>query len=205
MLTSHHRLLLLAVLPLVVALGCGEPVKVPTSYAKWEPEGDAIFHVDYPEGWKADGGGGKTAMQWAEFKKGGCIIEAKTDISTSAVADIAQSFNNLGSGGALSQEEMEERSPVAVAHAMNLEKLPHDQFSSYKEEKQAVKFTASMSEGRKSVFTATAGVGRKVKGYRATLVAQNNGVTFYCYCSEKEFEKMKPAFDKVLESVRRGG
>jgi hypothetical protein len=100
MLTRHHRRFLLTMLPLVAALGCGEPVKVPTSYAKWEPEGNAIFHMDYPEGWKADGGGGKAAMQWVEFKKGGCKIEGSTDISTSAVADIAQSFNNMGSGGA---------------------------------------------------------------------------------------------------------
>jgi hypothetical protein len=72
------------------ALGCGAPVKVPTSYAKWEPASDANFAIDYPEGWLADGGG-KHGVQWAEFKKSGCLIKCSTDQSSSLLGDISQS------------------------------------------------------------------------------------------------------------------
>ena len=85
-----------------------------------------------------------------------------------------------------------------------MRKVDPDEYGSFKEEGKPIKFMSNLSEGRKSVFTARVGAGRKVKGYRATLLAQNNGITFYCYCSEKEFEKFRPAFDKVLESVTNG-
>ena len=130
------------------------------------------------------------------------MIHGATDISTSAFGDIASSFNNLGGGEeTLTQEQIDERAPVNVAHKRNIDKVNPDDYGSYKEIGDPIKFKAKLSEGRKSIFTARVGAGKKVKGYRATLLAQNNGVTFYCYCGEKEFEKFQPAFDKVLESV----
>ena len=182
--------------------GCGAPVKVPTSYVKHEPK-EAIFHCELPEGWTNTGGGKKsTSFQWVRSKKGGCMIHGATDISTSAFGDIASSFNNLGGGEeTLTQEQIDERAPVNVAHKRNIDKVNPDDYGSYKEIGDPIKFKAKLSEGRKSIFTARVGAGKKVKGYRATLLAQNNGVTFYCYCGEKEFEKFQPAFDKVLESV----
>jgi hypothetical protein len=188
---------------LSLAAGCGEPVKVPTSYAKWEPEGDTIFHIDYPEGWKAEGTG-KNQAQWATFKKGGCLIDCKTNVSSSLIGDISQSMNQIGGGDALSPEEMEERSPTAAAHAWNLKNSPPDAYGSYKEEPQAIAFQSGLGDARKSVFTGTT-MGRSVKGYRASFLTKDRGVIVYCHCSAGEFEKMRPAFDKVLESVRRGG
>jgi len=192
---------------LIVGLtaGCGAPVKPPTSYVKHEPK-EAIFHCELPEGWTNTGGGKKsTSFQWVRSKKGGCMIHGATDVSSSVVGDIATSFNNVGGGDeALTQEEIDERAPVNSVHKMNVKKVDPDDYGGYKEIGDPIKFTASLSEGRKSIFTARVGAGKKVKGYRATLLAQNNGVTFYCYCSEKDFEKFQPAFDKVLESVSHG-
>jgi hypothetical protein len=188
----------------LLAAGCGEPVKVPTSYAKWEPKGEAIFYIDYPEGWNASGGGGKI-MQNAEFKKGGCLISVTTDQSSSLIGDITQSANQLGGGGdALSAEEREDLAPAAAAHAWNLKnKPPQDHYGSYKEEKDPIAFQSGFGDSRKSIFTGTV-MGRSVKGYRATYIGKDRGVAVFCHCSAGEFEKMRPAFDKVLESVRRG-
>lgn len=184
--------------------GCGAPVKPPTSYGKWTPK-DSIFHVDHPEGWKTDGGGKPGTTQWVRFSKGGVMIHGATDISTSLFGDIASSANNLSSEEGLTQEQIEERAPVNAAHVMNIKKVDRDEYGGYKEEGKPIKFMAPISEGRKSIFTARVGAGKKVKGYRATLLARNNGITFYCYCSEKDFEKFRPAFDKILESVSHGG
>ncbi len=188
-----------------LAGGCGAPVKPPETYVKHEPK-EAIFHCELPEGWKNTGGGKKsTSFQWVRSQKGGCMIHGATDISSSAMGDIAGSFNNLGGDEQqLTQEQLEERAPVHSVHEMNVRKVDPDEYGGYKEEGKPIKFMASLSEGRKSVFTARVGAGKKVKGYRATLLAQNNGVTFYCYCPVKDFEKFQPAFDKVLESVKHG-
>jgi hypothetical protein len=133
------------------------------------------------------------------------MIHGSTDISTSLMGDIASSANNMGGGEeGLTQEEIDERAPINKVHIMNKKKVNPDDYGKYTEEGDPIKFQAVIGEGRKSVFTARVGAGRKVKGYRATLLAQNNGITFYCYCSEKDFEKFRPAFDKVLESVKHG-
>ncbi|MCI0359584.1 MAG: hypothetical protein L0211_14000 [Planctomycetaceae bacterium] len=194
--------LVCGILNLSFFAGCGAPVKPPTSYVKHSPK-EAIFHCELPEGWTNTGGGKKsTSYQWVRSTKGGVMIHGVTDVSSSVVGDIATSFNNLGGGDeGLTQEQMDERAPVNTVHKMNLKKVNPDDYGSYKEIGDPIKFTSPLSEGRKSVFTARVGAARKVKGYRATLLAQNNGVTFYCYCSEKDFEKFQEAFDKVLESV----
>jgi hypothetical protein len=202
----NRMLLVVAAVAVVLSTGCGEPVKVPTSYAKWEPEGGTIFHIDYPEGWKAEGGG-KKPKQWAEFKKSGCLINCDTNMTTSVVADIGKSLNTLGGGDeGLSQEEIEERAPAAAAHdVVKKSGVVAQEYSSYKEEKKAIAFNSGLGDARKTVFTASAAMGRRVKGYRATILARDYGIVVVCHCPEKDFEKMRPAFDKVLESVRSGG
>jgi hypothetical protein len=199
---SH--LFVIAPTALFLAAGCGEPIKVPTSYAKWTPE-SAIFHIDYPEGWEADGSG-KNQRQWAEFKKSGCAIKCETNVTQSLIGDIGKSLNTLGGGDeGLSQEEIEELAPAAQAHAFakKADAVGKD-YGSYKEEKEAIPFQAGTGDARKSVFTGSL-MGRSVKGYRATLLTRDYGITVYCHCSAKDWEKMQPAFDKVLESVRSGG
>ncbi len=204
MLSCRHSVAFSIVACLAAALGCGAPVKVPTSYSKWEPEKEAIFFIDYPEGWVADGGGGN-GLQWAEFKKSGCVIKCDTNTSSSLIGDITQSGNTMAGGEeGLSQEEIEERAPAAAAHAWNLKNdPPKEDYANYKEEKEAIAFKSGLGDARKSIFTGSS-MGRGIKGYRATFLARDRGVTVFCYCSTKDFEKMKPAFDKVLESVRRG-
>src|SRR5262245_51457164 len=85
---AHKRLWLIGLVASVLA-GCGESVQKPTAYKKWNAK-DGLFAVEYPEGWKADGGG-KQGIQWAEFSKGGCYITIDSNISGSAFADIAGS------------------------------------------------------------------------------------------------------------------
>jgi hypothetical protein len=201
--TPQSLLLALAAAVTLLPLGCGAPVKTPTSYAKWEPKSDAIFAIDYPEGWLADGNG-KNGVQWAEFKKSGCLIKCSTDQSSSLVGDITQSANNMlgGGEGGLSEEELEDLAPAAAAHQWNKDKAKED-YSKYKEEKEMIAFKSGLGDARKSIFTGTIG-GRSVKGYRATFLARDRGVTVICHCAAKDFERLQPAFDKVLESVRRG-
>ena len=186
---------------LVAFGGCSEPVAAPTKFQNWTPK-ESVFHVQYPDGWKAEGGG-KQGVQWAEFTKGNCKIDMKTDVTSSLIGDIAGSAGTAFSDGEAPSPELEEElAPVAVVHDMKLKELPGD-YKSYKEEK-AEKFTSMLGEGRKSPFKATVGVGRKIRGYRATVLAQDRGVTIFCYCPEKDWSKIQPAFDTVLSSLSQG-
>jgi hypothetical protein len=189
----------------LLAAGCSQPIKAPTSYAKWEPK-ETMYHMEYPEGWKADGNC-KQGIQWAEFTQGTASIKLNTDQSTNLIGDIAGSasspFNNAESG--LSKEEQEELAPVARAHDFNKKAKPTpDEYGSYKEEDKAIAFNCGVGDGRKSIFTAKMSMGRKVKGYRVTLVGRDRGVVIYCHCNEKDWKKLQPAFDKVLETVKYG-
>ena len=99
--------------------------------------------MDHPEGWKTDGGGKGTTLQWVRFSKGGVMIHGSTDISTSLIGDIASSRNNLGGGDeGLTQEEIEERAPVNAVHVMNMKKVDPDEYGGYKEEGKPIKFMA---------------------------------------------------------------
>ena len=188
-----------------LAVGCAEPVAVPKSYAKWTPP-DSVFHIEYPEGWKAEGNA-KDGRQWAEFSKGNCMITCQTDVSSSLIGDIAESAMSMGGIGGgdaaipIDPKLQEELAPVAQVHELKM-KEPPPEFTRYKEE-PAETFRSQLGDGRKSVFTAKYGIS-KVKGYRVTALTNDRGITIFCYCPEKDWKKMQPAFDHVLESLSLG-
>lgn len=187
-----------------IAVGCAEPVAAPKSYAKWTPN-DSVFHIEYPEGWNAEGNA-KDGRQWAEFSKGNCMITCQTDVSSSLIGDIAESAMSIGGVGgeveAIDPKLAEELAPVAQVHDLKM-KEPPPEFKNYKEE-DAQTFRSQLGDGRKSEFKASVGLGRKVKGYRVTALTNDRGITIFCYCPEKDWKKMQPAFDHVLESLSLG-
>jgi hypothetical protein len=193
MLRTHY---LLAVLPgLLLFTGCSEPVTTPTKFARWNAK-DGTFAIDYPEGWKADGGG-KQGIQWAEFSKGSCVITVDTNLTTSLIGDIASS----GPGGA--EDVPEELEPAAAAHEFMKDSAVGDKFSGYKEE-AAIKFGTGIGDARKSVFTGAKGLSGKVKGYRVTIPQSDKGLIIFAYGPAKHWEKLQPAYDKILEGIERG-
>ena len=204
----HHNsryCLVLAALTLTMTLaGCGESVTTPTAFKKWNAK-DGLFAMEYPDGWKADGGG-KSGIQWAEFKKGSCVIEVDSNISGSAVADIAGSASaGLGGDGEpIDPKLAEEMAPANAAHKwIKLDEQRFAKFKAYKEEEPTV-IRPPIGEGRKSLFTASAGMGQKVKGYRVTIPTNDKAIIIFAYAPEKDWSKVQGAYDKIFDGMEMG-
>ncbi len=184
--------------------GCGEAVTTPTAFKKWNAK-DGLFAMEYPDGWNADGGG-KQGIQWAEFKKGSCVIEVDSNISGSAVADIAGSANaGLGGDGEpIDPKLAEEMAPANAAHKwIKLDEQRFAKFKAYKEEDPTV-IRPPIGEGRKSLFTASVGMGQKVKGYRVTIPTSDKAIIIFAYGPEKHWSKLQGAYDKIFDGMEIG-
>lgn len=183
--------------------GCAEGVKTPTAYKKWNAK-DGTFALEYPEDWQADGGG-NMGIQWAEFKKGPCVISVDTNVSGSVVADIAGNAqpDASGEGPQLDPKELEKLAPAAAAH--DWIKNDPSRFESFKKynEEEPVKIEPPIGEGRKSLFTATTG-GRKVKGYRITIPTRDKAIIVFAYGPEKDWDKLQGAYDKIFNGMELG-
>src|SRR5262249_2441752 len=92
---------------LMVKLFKADPGGVAAEYPSYEDDENA-FRIDYPTGWKVDGGGGKT-YRWASFKGAGAEVRVREGIEGSLKADIA------GAGNA-DPNAPDERQPFAIVH-----------------------------------------------------------------------------------------
>ena len=200
---SRKRMGLVGLVAVLLA-GCSESVQTPTTYKKWNAK-DGLFAVEYPEGWKADGGG-KSGIQWAEFSKGGCYITIDSNISGSVFADIAGAASGgLGSDGEQIDPKLAEQlAPAAAAHKMIAkDQQRFEKFKNYKEE-EPTKITPPVGEGRKSLFTASAGMGQKVKGYRITIPTNDKAIIVFAYGPEKDWSKIQAAYDQIFDRMEMG-
>ena len=191
---------------LLTCVGCGGgKVPAPTAYKTWNAT-DETFSIQYPEGWKAQGGG-KQGIQWAEFSNGSAKIRIDVSLTSSLIGDIAGSANTMmGLNDPLSEvdpEVQEAMAPVAVAHESYQLRNPVE-LSGYKE-LDPVAYESPLGDCRKSEFTARSGVARKLHGYRATALTRDKGVHILCQCTESNWETLQPAFDKILASIAYGG
>lgn len=175
--------------------GCGGgPVAAPASYAAHEHK-DGGWACDYPDGWSAESGGKKNS--WGKFTKGSAQIKLATDLTGSLMGDMA----SLGQKeGPATPEDY----PVHKIHVADEAEIAKG-YSDYKEQ-EPVEFSSGIGgSARKSEFTAAGGFGGPVHGYRATMLGRDKRYRVTCVCSESDWETLKPAFDKVLESFRSAG
>ena len=182
-----------ALLPLLP--GCGEPVTAPTTFVPYNST-DGRFACDYPKGWQADGGG-NTDYSWAKFTKGGAEIRIDADLVGSLFGDIAQSANTM------MHDDSPENAPVAQVHERGKRPM-QEQYGKYEERAPKV-VKSGFGDGRRSTFIAAESLGGKVYGYRATFLAHDRRITVVCRCPAPNWHVLKPGFEKVLASVRRGG
>jgi hypothetical protein len=177
--------------------GCGGgPVPAPTAYKPFDWK-DGGWGCEVPEGWDAQASGKKNSS--AKFTKGSAKISLRTDVSGSLMADMGSGgYNKLG-------PPSDEDFPVHKAHLMGKDAAAQE-FGDYKEEGEITKFSNAIGgEGRKSEFTASAGLSGAVKGYRATFLSRDRRFQVFCTCRESDWKALKPAFEKVLESFHSAG
>ena len=74
------------------------------------------------------------------------------------------------------------------------------------EEQPGQPFQSPAGEARVSEFTAKDGIlGSQVRGYRATILGKERGITVLAKCSDGNWTALKPAFIRVINSVGPGG
>ncbi len=198
-------LMMATVLGAILPAGCGGKVPAPTSYKTWQAT-DGTFSIQYPEGWKAQGGG-KHGVQWAEFSSGSAKIRIDVSTQSSLISDISSSMNTVaGINDPFSEtpEDIKEAmAPVAAAHDFYQKAFPVA-LSGYKEQKP-IAFSTRLGDCRKSEFTARSGSARKLRGYRATGLTTNKGVHILCQCTDANWKSLQPAYDQILASLAYGG
>jgi hypothetical protein len=180
---------------LVVAAGCSGPVAIPASYKTYSAK-DQSFAVDYPENWKAVGGG-QSGYYSARFTSGSASIRVTADMVGSVIGDIARSQSRMAG-----TEHIEQFKPINKVHELGNKQMA-EEWSSYQEQ-PAAPFRSGFGEGRLSEFTAGGSFGGKMHGYRLTALSVDRRITVVCYAREADWQKLKPAFDKVNASLKSG-
>jgi hypothetical protein len=176
--------------------GCGGSVATPKAYVTYHST-DGRFDCDCPKGWETDGGGKPESPNcWAKLSSGNAEIKVNADFAGSLFGDMAKAGQ-----GALGADA---EPPVARVHPMG-ERAMKEEYSNYQEREPKEFQSKGFGEGRRSTFIADGGLGGKTYGYRATLLANDRRITVICSCPSNNFQALKPAFERVIASVRQGG
>jgi hypothetical protein len=171
----------------VVSLMRGSPPARPVTAWENHTTTENEFSFDYPAGWNAKEYGIR-GRRHVEVTGGSATINVKENLAGSLVGDITRAVNR-------GQPVPEERSPVAQVHELRRPTEP----SSYKEE-PAVTVTTRFGNARRSVYTD----GSK-RGYRATVLMHRTALDVYCECPASDWDTLRPAFERVIASLGRGG
>jgi hypothetical protein len=188
----------------ILSSGCGGGnVAAPTSFAKYNAD-NGDFAFEYPDGWDVSGFGKKNHV--VKITKGGATITVQSDLTGSLIGDIAGSavtaMTGTVPGTGLDAEATEDLEPVAQVHQMAQEAMA-EEFGNYSEG-EPEKVTPTLGNARMSEFTAKTGFGQEIRGIRATVLARDKRVVVICTCSASNWEALKPAFKKVIESLQYG-
>jgi hypothetical protein len=175
--------------------GCTGKAVVPTSYDKYNAK-DGSFQIQYPAGWESDGGD-RSGYAWAKFTSGGAVISVDANVAGSLLGDIAKTRGH----GLITPDQEEARSPVAAVHEH--EKQGFEEEEGVTEQEPAIVKTG-FPDARKSEFSGSKTFGGAIRGYRVTALGTDKRIRVVCECPESEWEALKPAFDKAIESVAMG-
>ncbi|MDZ7616292.1 MAG: hypothetical protein U1E05_04765 [Patescibacteria group bacterium] len=190
----------IAVLVLTAGLGagCGGPVAAPTSFKNYQAK-DQSFAIDYPETWEVKGGG-QSGFFSARFTSGNASIKVTADTVGSLLGDIAGSQT----GGMSGENEIpEERKPIRVVHEMGKEAMA-EEWSGY-EEAEPESVQTAFGDARLAEFTGKSTFGGEFRGLRLTALGIDRRITVVCCCQESDSQNLRPAFDKAIASLNRGG
>ena len=187
LIVARGLFLLLPLLP-----GCGGAVEAPKEFVAYGDVGGQ-FVCDAPKGWEVESAGKPDSMMSsAKFTKGGAMIHITSDLAGSLFGDIA------GAG----RRGDEAEPPVARIHPMGERHMKED-YQNYKEREPKPFTSKGIGEGRRSTFTADQTLGGRVYGYRATLLSGDRRIEAICACPATNWQALKPAFEQVINSLRR--
>jgi hypothetical protein len=179
----------------LMLFGCGSPAVVPKNYTMYKAP-DGAFRIDYPSEWTSTGGG-KGGHAWAKFTSGNAEIKVSASLVGSLKADIA----NIGNNPRMEGQSEEDTKPVAIVHEDEREDFEEE--NGLKEEKP-IYVPTKVIDARKAEFTGSSTFGGSFRGYRVTALTSDLRIRIICRCPSGEWESLKPAFDKIIESLGPG-
>jgi hypothetical protein len=162
------------------------PAQPVTEWEKYSTE-DNEFGFEYPAVWKVKEYGIKDRHE-VYLTQGAASITFKENLAGSLVGDIAGASTR-------GREIPDDQLPVARVHEA---RKPKDA-RSYQEE-PAVTVITKRGKARRSAYKD----GNK-RGYRATVLLQQTALDIFCECRASDWDTLRPAFDRVIETVGRGG
>ena len=179
---------------LLSAAGCGGNVPAPTAYVPClDPGGQ--FACDVPKGWEVEAGGRPDSpSSFAKITQGNAKISVITDLGGSLIGDMAKASGNMLGG--------EAQHPSFKVHEMGLRRMKQE-YTNYQEREPIPVKSTGLGEGRRSTFIADGGLGGKIYGYRATFLGGDRRIEVICTCPATNWKALKPAFEKVILSLRR--
>ena len=197
--TASSRLLfglVAAAVGLVFLLtGCTGRAVVPTAYDTYNCK-DGNFKIQYPAGWQVEPSG-QGSYASVKFTSGGAEITVETSLAGSLVGEMASS----GMLKFIAPGQPENLPPVATVHLREKESF---QDGEGVEEKEPVVVQTGLGEGRKSEFQGKSAFGAETRGYRVTTLSRDYRIRVVCKCPASEWDALRPAFDKVIESLGIG-
>jgi hypothetical protein len=169
---------------------------------------DIGWSLEHPDDWtpKASGGsGGQPPV--VLFEGDGAIFRMKGSIGGSMIGSMMQTGGSAGIAMPGADDPAPavggagDETPETKIHLFQQELFKND----YKnfDETPPQKITPPFGEGRISVFTGTEGLFSKVKGYRATFLANDYQYNVRAYVPEAQWEKFEPTFKRMIMSLSR--
>ena len=210
---SRRSFSYLSMIGLIALCGCSGPesVSAPAAFSPFTSP-DKTFAGVGPDGWKKEEAGVQGGMQGSvSFDKGSAEVSMTSDMQGSLMADMSRANNaQVDNVSGMLPPGMQANMPQPIPPVEKLHKMTSKSLAKkYGEyEEQAMKpFTCSLGEARVSEWTGESEgmVKYKVHGYRATVLSMERRLTAVCRCSETDWSKLKPGFEKVLSSLANGG
>ena len=189
---------LLLLLGLIFGVQALKPklVALPASYKTYTAI-DNSFSCDQPALWTLHETGATSGnLATATFEDGHAWVRVVSDATGSLMGDIAQAGNaNL---------PPEQQVPaVQKLHTMDQKQLAAS-LEGYKEN-DAQKFQSEAGDSRVSEWTASGGLGTgSLHGYRVTMLGREREFTVICFCPERDWKTLMPAFQRMISSVKPG-
>lgn len=197
---------------LIAGSGCGNApaAKAPIGFSDYSLP-DKSVACQSPDGWARSESAGNGIMSGADFTSGTAKVAIFSDLQGSLMADMSRASNaQIDSVGGMMPSGMQMNLPKAVPPVEKLHKVGRkkleNQYQNY-DETAMRPLENQLGEARISEFTGETGgmFGKKMHGLRTTILSGERRVTVTCSCPEDDWKTLRPAFSKVLKSMKSGG
>jgi hypothetical protein len=169
---------------LMVKMFSAPAAVAPTAWEKLSVGEGNEFAFEHPADWKVSEKGIRNKRD-VQITKGNIKVTIDEKLVGSLIANMVQAAQ----GG---REVPDDQTPAARVHAM---RRPQDASADYKEGPAVIVKTRGGSKAGRSEFTEGS-----LRGFRATILRHETVLDIYCTCRASDFDTLRPAFERIIES-----